>query len=232
MLCAQRSPPATAMRAPGHGLFVACLFILSLSSPLVDGRTAADARELDRLHGLTTQGKVSEAAAGLKSFLAAHDDDGVAWLYLGHALIMPGTSYDIGASSAAYRKAVDRLHEDETVEHRSQALLWLGVSLRRAQKDIPASLIYITRALELTPRDAEAHTHAATSYSMTSDLTNAVKHLMASTLISSPDRLARDYSRIADILMRVQDWETAAEMLNKCFQVLLFYCRACVAYVW
>lgn len=153
---------------------------------------------------LLIKGKTEEAAMVLRTYLAMNPEDGVAWLYLGHAL----QGQEADTALQAYLKAVNIL-PDTDVTNKAQALTWTGVMHRRgSKKDISSSLQYFSLALALDPRNNEAHNHAATSYSLLHEVGHALRHIMASE--------KRDCDLLTEILLSVEDYKTLLQISDEC----------------
>lgn len=109
-------------------------------------------------------GDHSEAAASLRSSIAADARQPLAWVNLGFSLESLG---DTAGAEQAYRKAME-IKDDEALAHFNLANLLIG------QGELTQAIQHYERALELQPTLEQAHLYLVRAYVAANDIRGAV----------------------------------------------------------
>jgi Tfp pilus assembly protein PilF len=131
---------------------------------LANNALAEDSRELNRIAKLYQSGNVEKAVPELKSYLAAHADDTLAWTILGHASKDAG---QLAEAEKAYKEAI-RLNPK-----RVEALTGMGM-LARTTKDYDEAMRWYEQAIKIDPKYGQAYSSMVTLALKKGDFKKAV----------------------------------------------------------
>jgi Tfp pilus assembly protein PilF len=143
----------------------AAIFTLLAVFCVAGGALAKDMQTLNRIAAIYKSGDVAKAIPELKSYLASHSDDDLAWTILGHAYQDADQKAE---AEKAYREAV-RINPQMF-----QALTGLGM-LATDAKRYDEAMTWYEQAIKINPKYAHAYSSIVTIALKRGDFKKAVK---------------------------------------------------------
>jgi Tfp pilus assembly protein PilF len=145
-------------------IFRAVIFTLLAAFCVVGGAAAKDMQKLNRIAAIYESGDVAKAIPELKSYLAGHSDDALAWTILGHAYLDADQKAE---AEKAYKEAIRNNPE------MFQAVNGLGL-LASASKKYDEAIKWHEQAINMNPKYAHAYSSIVTTALKRGDFKKAV----------------------------------------------------------